>query len=373
MAETVLRSTQEFQDFIRGCTILGVGGGGNPKEGLKALEEQRLAGRTVGWKDISDIPDGGIAICTFLMGSTAPLSDEKLQQMKELGLTQWKYERNLVQAITQWEEYTGQKVSVLVPFELGGSNTPVPMAAAATLGKIVVDGDYAGRAVPEITQTTVCAAGKPFWPVSSVDKYGNICIIKEAISYSLAERLGKFISDVVFGSTGLAGFAIPTEQLKTILVKGTLTRAYQLGKAVREARESGKSPLEAVKAHGGKVLFNGVIERKDWEDREGYYWGTHYFNGVGQFEGHKFKVLFKNENHVSWLDEKIYVTSPDLLANLDPETGEPILNGDIDLGSRVAICGFPCSPQLRSPKLLKVLEPTYFGVQAPYKPIEELV
>ena len=48
MSKVKLQTHQDLEDFVRGCTLLGVGGGGNPAEGLKALEEQFNAGKALG-------------------------------------------------------------------------------------------------------------------------------------------------------------------------------------------------------------------------------------------------------------------------------------------------------------------------------------
>lgn len=370
---TYLQTEHDLEDFVRGCTLLGVGGGGNPAEGLKALKEQVAAGRKIGWVDVAELPDEGWAACTFLMGSTAPLTEEKKKQMRQLGLVSWKWERNLPLAVKELEAYTGKSVSVLVPFELGGSNTPAPIAAAASLGKLVVDGDYAGRAVPEITQTTAVAAGLPFWPVASVDKWGNVCFIREATSYEMAERIGKLISDAAFGSTGLAGFMVPIEQMKRVVLPGTLSKALKVGRTIRAAREAGGDAFKALeKEHGFRLLFRGTVVEKQWEDRDGYYWGTHTLQGEGEFAGHTFKVFFKNENHLSWFDGKLFVTSPDLIMNLDPVTAEPVLNDKVEVGTRLVIMGAPCEPAMRSAAMLRVLGPRYFGADADYTPIEKL-
>ena len=195
MAIMTLLSRQDLKDFVCGCTLLGVGGGGNPEEGLKALEEQFDAGKKLGWVDPEDLPPDSWGACAFLMGSTAPLTEEKIKQKESLGLTHWKYPRNLAVTTQRLEEFTGRHISALVPLELGGSNTPAPIAAAASLGKFVIDGDFAGRAVPEIIQTTAAAASVPFAPATSVDKYGNYCIIMDCINPVLFERMGKYLSE----------------------------------------------------------------------------------------------------------------------------------------------------------------------------------
>ena len=55
-----------------------------------------------------------------------------------------------VEAVRELTAYTGNRIDAIVPFELGAWNTTAPMDAALRLGIKVVDGDYAGRAIPEL-------------------------------------------------------------------------------------------------------------------------------------------------------------------------------------------------------------------------------
>lgn len=73
-------------------------------------------------------------------------------EMKKIGLREPKDKRMLIEAVGILEKYTGQGIDVIVPGEIGGANTPIPLAAATNLHKIAVDGDYAGRSIPESKQ-----------------------------------------------------------------------------------------------------------------------------------------------------------------------------------------------------------------------------
>ena len=311
MSKRVLRTHEELVDFVQGCTLFGVGGGGNPAEGLKALEEQFEAGKELAWVDREDLPAGTYVACAFLMGSTAPLTEEKIAYMHELGLNEWTFPRNLPLTTAFLEEYTGKIISALVPLELGGGNTPVPVAAAASLGKLALNGDFAGRAVPEITQAVPVAKGVSFTPCTSIDKWGNKSIIVDTINMPMAERMGKLISDVSFGSTGLCGFLMRVEDLPGLYVPNTMEEAIAAGKTLRQAKASGKNvPDELCKYLGTYTLFSGRVIEKPWEDRDGYYWGTHVLQGEGDFAGHTAKVVFKNENQLFYFDDELVVSSP---------------------------------------------------------------
>ena len=367
-----IQSDLEIQDFVRGCTFMGTGGGGDPKDGVAWLKAAREDGKEIAWVDCTKIGDDVWTACPFLMGSIAPLSAEAKQRMKRLGLTKEAYKSIQAESVRVLEDYMGVKIGAIVAIELGGSNTPGAIAAAARLGIPAVDGDYTGRAIPEIPQTTPYLNNLSLWPISSVDKYGNLCVIKESTGYEMAERIGKFLAAASFGLAAQAGFLFKGSEMKRVVIPGTLSRCLSIGRSIREARETGKDPVrEIVEELGGWLLIEGVVSKKEWEDKEAYYWGKHTFTGEGDFKGKLLEIWFKNENHVSWLNGKPYVTSPDMLIVVDRKTGEPYANSAIAEGQRVAVIGLKAIEQFRSPKGLAILGPGHFGFDIHYTPIEK--
>ncbi len=308
------------------------------------------------------------------MGSIAPLTDETKKRMEKLGLTRDAYKSIQAESVRLLEEHMGVRVGAIVAIELGGSNTAGAIVAAARLGIPAVDGDYTGRAIPEVPQTTPYLADLPLWPISSVDKYGNRVVIKDSTGYEMAERIGKFLAAASFGLAGQAGFLFKGSDMKRVVIPGTLSRCLEIGRSIRTSREAGRDSVkEIVGELDGWLLFEGEVSKKEWEDKEGYYWGIHTIRGFGEFKGSELQVWFKNENHYSWLDGKPFVMSPDMLIVVDRDTGEPFMNAAIAEGHRVAVIGLRAIEQFRSPKGLDILGPRHFGFETDYTPIEELV
>ena len=71
------------------------------------------------------------------------------------------------------------------------------------------------------------------------------------------------------------------------------------------------------------------------------------------------------------VDGEFVATTPDLIAVLDGETGEPITTEALRYGMRVAVIAFPCAPQWREPAALELISPRYFGYDIDYVPVEE--
>lgn len=376
MANKTIKTRQEAEDFVRGCTFYATGGGGLPENGIQSLMSEINNGREISWVDINEVPDDILVACPFLMGSIAPHTPDIIKEMESFGLNANTSENGekerLAKAVQELEIYTNKKIGAVVPIELAGANTSGPISAGSSLGILSVDGDYCGRAIPEILQITPYLNGMNYLPITSVDEWGNVCIIKEGLSLKVAERVGKMISAAAYGLAGQAGFLMTGKELKKVIIPGTLTEAYELGKFIREEREKGENVVnKMVEKLDGWLLAKGEITKIDDYDKNGYYWGDIFIDGSGEFSEDFFRIWFKNENHVCWKNGEPYITSPDLICIVDLLTGEPIPNPKIMAGQKVAVIGVKAREQIRTEEAISVLGPRYFGFDIDYKPIEE--
>lgn len=376
MLDLVLKSKEDIDDLVLGCTFYGTGGGGSPKLGQELLYEDLKKVGEIHISDPADIRDDAWVCTPFLMGSIAPKTQETLDKMARAGLKTrtGMADRILMLSVLELQSYAHVDVEAVVPIELGGGNTPAPIDVAMSLGKKVVNGDYAGRAIPEISQITTYLHDIPSHPTTYVDEWGNVSIVKTAINYPLAEALGKYISVAAFGLVGGAGLLMRGREMKKVVIQNTVGECFIAGQTIRKAVAARQDPADALaKVTKGWVLFKGKVTKKDWQDKEGYLWGTNTIEGQDQFKGHTFKIFYKNENHISWLDDKPYVTSPDIMEVIRRDTGEPITNTLIKEGDVVSVLGLRGCEPFRSPRGLGVLGPKHFGYDIPYVPIETVM
>jgi hypothetical protein len=376
MADLVLKSKEDIDDLVLGCTFYGTGGGGSPKLGQELLYEDLKKVGEIHITDPADIRDDAWVCTPFLMGSIAPKTQETLDKMASVGLKArtGMADRILMLSVLELQSYAHVDVEAVVPVELGGGNTPAPIDVAMSLGKKVVNGDYAGRAIPEISQITTYLHDIPSHPTTYVDEWGNVSIVKTAVNYPLAEALGKYISVAAFGLVGGAGLLMKGREMKKVVIQNSVGECFIAGQTIRKAVAAKQDPADALaKTTKGWVLFKGKVTKKDWQDKEGYLWGTNTIEGQDQFKGHTFKIFYKNENHVSWLDDKPYVTSPDIIEVIRRDTGEPITNTLIKEGDVVSVLGLRGREPFRSPKGLAILGPKHFGYDIPYVPIETVM
>ncbi len=370
-----LETLQDCKDLILGCQFMATGGGGGVEWGLSMFKEALAEGVPLEWVDADDIPDDALTVTPYGMGSIAPMSDETRAEIARLGLEDRLGHRSMEEAVRELGRYLGRPVGCLVPAELGPGNTPAPLVTGARMGIPVVDGDYAGRAIPDEMQGTPYLYGKHSWPFSSVDAWGNVAIIKYTVSPQMLERIGKMLAVAAYGSTTQAATPLPGREMKEIDLPDAQAQPQAIGRAMRRAAEGGDDPIAAaLEVTGGWRLFEGVVTGKEWEDRDGYMFGTTHIRGTGDYEGQTLDVWFKNENHVSWLNGRPWVCSPDILSLLYRDTGEGTNNACIEEGDELVAVGLKGLEAFRTPfGLDKASGPRYFGFDIEYVPIEQLV
>ena len=378
MSDVTIRTEQDVEDLLRGLVLLGTGGGGHPKVGRRYLLPHVQAECPMSLADLSSLPDDAWTCCVFGMGSVAPQEPLSAAERKRLGYPDDQVLYPMMEAVRDLESHTGVKIEALVPFEPGAVATAGPLDAATRLGIKMVDADYSGRAIPKLSQTLGSIAGYTLWPAAICDSWGNRLIMKAAPSAEATESVGKMISIVTkradpYAVCAHAGFLLQAREMKRLVVPGTITLAFKVGSAIREAQEANQNPVEAAKeALGGWLLFAGTITGREWESREGYMFGTTLITGTGEFEGHTFKIWLQNENHITWLDDAPYVTSPDLIMVMDQSTGETYVNTVLAEGQQVAVLGAK-NERYRTEEGLAALGPGHFDFDLPYRPIEDLV
>jgi DUF917 family protein len=372
MPSVKLNTIQDCEDLLEGSLWLATGGGGSYEEGLTNLKNGLADGLCIGWEDASSIPDDLWTSTIAVHGPVAPPSQEALDEIERLGLEEIKH--YVTQAVKELEAYLDQKFGAIVPCEVGADSFAIALIVGAQLGIPVVDGDYTGRAMPSELQATYCLHEKECTLFASVDRWGNTAIVKDIVNYYMLERLAKMLALAAYGLTAIATAPFPAREMKEILVHGTLSQSLKIGRALRQARESGGDVISSgLQACNGWRLFEGRVADLELEERDGYGYGQIHLEGIGDYESQKLKVWFKNENHVSWLNGHPMVCSPDMLTLVYKENGRGIYNAEIAEGDDVVAIGVKGVEDFRTEAGLKLAGPEHFGFDIDYVPIEELM
>lgn len=368
-----IRTETDVDDFLRGANFMSASGGGDPVVERKQLHEDVRDGLDIGWTPIDEFDSDAVLISVCYSGSIAPESfDDPEERAQALGGGK-RYERPFCEAVRLLEQVLSVRCAGLVSIEIGGINTGAILSAAARLDLPLVDGDYAGRAIPELHATAPHMHGAQVLPFACVDHFGNEVIIRSSPANAWAERISKHLALSSLGLIACAFAALPARRVGEIYVPGTMSECLALGRAIREARERGDDPVgAAADALDGWLLFRGIVSGREWANT-GYMEGYHELAGTDEFSGRTLRVWFRNENHVSWLDGEPWVASPDLIEFCDPASGEPLVNTYLELGQEIAVVGRRRRDQFDSAAGLETLGPKHFGFDVEFRGIETLM
>lgn len=150
MADSYQYGTQDFYCIATGAAILASGGGGSYHDAVAILAELEQSG----WSGAvtAQAYDGATNCCVLAMMGSPDAADD-------LTLTDVEY--SISNTVDAFQSMTGATLGAVIPVEIGAINSIAPLIAAA-LGNNdigwVVNGDGAGRAVPELPQTTFSGA-----------------------------------------------------------------------------------------------------------------------------------------------------------------------------------------------------------------------
>jgi DUF917 family protein len=370
-------STSDVDDFLAGAEILGTGGGGGVQWARAMLEYIDEHDKKISLIDPLEVPgDELVAGAAGVGGGVSDEVREKIEKKFGAGPSMTDFMKTSILAEKMLAGYLGEEIFAYLAFELGCGNTILPACIAAMNDKPLVDGDCNGRAVPEIELCTLNVKGIPFTPISIVSPWMETMMIKRVYDYSRAEDFCRAIAVASGGSCMTMGAPVRGRDLPSSIVKNTISGSIKLGREIRLANDGGKDPVEAaVKAVDGYLLFRGRVTHFEREERGGFMWGEHRYDGVEDYKGKKFRIWYKNENMISWLDGKPHVTGPDFLCVLDAKTGQGLSNWGDDFAENreVAVLGVRADDIWRSQRGLEIFNPGHFGFEIDYKPIESIV
>ena len=337
-------SADDIAPLLEGLAIFGTGGGGSPDWGRAIMQNDLAHGRASRMVPLAEISDGATVVSGGIMGSVKTL--ERIGT--EAIMAHWE-ERFELQAVTRvMEGILGKRIDHMVPFEVGGLNTPVVLSLGARLGIPVIDGDGLGRSAPETHMTSFIGHGVSLTPMPLIDYQGNVVIVQSAASLTYPDQLGRWVVSNGGGLGANNHYPMTGQQAKRAVVPGTISRALRLGRRVLAARGAREDAVDAVTAElGGRRLFDGRVARMCEEEKLGFYFTTVTLEGRGADAGRSAQLVIKNETMLLEVDGEPRAIFPDLVLLLEPRTGRGIMSVELAAGMDVILVGAPCHARLR--------------------------
>jgi len=347
-------------DLHQGTLILGCGGGGNPRDGLDSIDKVYGSGLQFTLASLDDLPEDTVVATIGLVGGG--VSEAELKEVEGFQPV----EDAVLRAVDELATFIGQDIGALMPCEPGAGNSFVPLYAGALRGIPTLDADTAGRAKPEIVNSTTSLFGVSLTPLAIVSDFGDHLIIREAADEFRVEQLCRYIARASGGLCAVARCPIRAGEMRGKFIEGALSEALAAGRAIRESCTPVAALLDAL---GAIRLFDGEIYACSRREEGGFMWGEIELKGMERDSGKRCRLWYKNENLLGWIDDVLRITAPDLIALVDAHTGEGIYNWD----SESLLCGRRCSVIVReahalwrSPRGLELFGPRHFGFDTDY-------
>lgn len=357
---------QDLTDILYGCAIYGTGGGGRLEEGFEYIEKAFAAGKDFNLVDIDDVPSGSYVCTPYMLGTVTQMPTDAELKYKRLPRNS---KSSIMTAFRRLEAYSGHSFYGTICCELGGSNTAISFYVAAMIDGFIIDGDPAGRAVPEITHSTYYLNELPAAPIVSANEFGECFICENIVDDQRAEDLIRALAITSRNDIAAIDHAMDIDDVRDVLIKGTISSALALGSAFRKAKKSKQDIANAIARHGnGEIAFRGEVSHFECKNEGGFTCGEVEINGTGKFTDHKLKILIKNENMAAWLNGELHITIPDLICLIDMEDLKPVVNPEHRIGMNVAVVVLPAAKEFTSKKGLAAFGPAYLGLDDEYQP-----
>lgn len=356
----------DMHDFARGAAFLGTGGGGDPYIGrLMAQNAIREFGHP-SIIDICELEDDATVCIVAMLGAPTVLM-EKACSGADIEL-----------AIERMSQRLGKPIDAILPAEIGGVNSTIPIVAAARLGLPLLNADGMGRAFPEVQMVTMTFAGLPASPFVIVDEHLNSTIV-EADSNKRTEDFVRAMAVQMGLSCLVTGYPMTGAEAKRATIHNTMTEALNIGRAIKDGRSTG-NPVGAVLDHISKSdtygiakeIFDGKIVDIRRETEGGFSIG---FCDLESFSspGRKMEIQFQNECLIALEDGELRAIVPDLIVIVDRETGEPITVETLRYGQRVKVLAIGAPEALQTPAALNYVSPRCFGLEYEFAPLASLI
>ena len=350
---------EDLDEMVLGATLLGTGGGGDPYIARLMARQAMEDYGSVNIVSPSELDPDGLVLTVAVIGAPTVIS-EKVPAGPEF--------TGVVNALSS---YLGKKPVAIMPIEVGGMNTIIPLAVAAEMGLPVIDADSMRRAFPQIEMTVFTLAGIPASPMSVADEKGNVMVF-ETTTNQVAERLARSAVMQLGLANGISCYPMTVQQVADHGIQGSMTYCIELGRRLMAVQKGVPGAYDAfLEFAEAKKYFSGKIIDLDRRTTDGFAKGTVVIEHLTD-PNRTMRIEIQNELLLAFEDGIPIVTTPDLICILDHENAQPITTETLAYGQRVDVIGMPCVPEWHQPGMLELVGPKAFGYDIPYVPMGEV-
>ncbi len=339
---------EDIEALCLGATLLGTGGGGDPYIAKLVAQQALETYGPVQVVDATDLDPDALVLTIAIIGAPTVIL-EKIPAGTEF-----------VAAVRALASYLGKEPAAIMPIEVGGLNTLLPISTAAEMGLQVVNADSLRRAFPQIEMTVFTLAGLPAGPLSVADEKGNQCVF-ETTTNQVAETLARTAVIQLGLANAISCYPMTAGQVAKHAIQGSLTYATDVGRMLQDVKAHKKGAWEHFLSETGSFeAFTGKVVDLDRRTTDGFARSTILLESLSDASA-TMRIEVQNENLVALVDGKPVITTPNLICLLDAETYEPITTEALAYGNRAVVIAMPCAPEWHQDGMLELVGPKAFG------------
>lgn len=341
---------EDVEAAVRGGSVFAAGGGGWAEHGRMLGTAAVLAGAPE-FVSMDEVPDDAYIATAAAIGAPA-------------GTTEWQMLGvDYVKSVQLLQDALGAPIYGLMIGQNGMSSTMNAWLPSALLGTKVVDAVGDIRAHPTGDMGSIGMASSPEATIqTAVGGHRNSNSYIELVVRGATSKISPILrkaADMSGGFIASCRNPVRASYVKRNAALGGISRALELGKAIRKAEpDGGKSVIAAIcEATSGTILGTGkVISKKVAYTDAAFDIGT-----ITVRAGSTDLVLYvMNEYMAVEADGKRLATFPDVIATLD-ENGKPTSVGHIKEGMTLAVfhiakAHLPLSASVKDPAVYPVCE-----------------
>ncbi len=377
----------DLREVFTGAKVLACGGGGESEWAepiLKALEREGLTVQVATADELGS--DDWVCVPGGLGAGTTPEIRKRLETVPKIAPEDRLVPEMGVRALDAFEERLGRRFDKFMAVNPGPVLWGLPMYLAAVRNRPILDGDAAGRAIPQWTTTTLNVAGLPLAPAVFVSAYGDQVTFDRTYSNERLEEIGRPVAVASGGWGAFIACPVRGEQLRDAYVPGLFQKAKAIGAALQDARERGEDPIPPlIEAAEGTKIFEGSVSAYERKEERGFMFGEIEVKGRGADAGKRCRVYQKSEYSLAWVDDEVAATAPDSICIVDGQTGEGLTSfpdfsigpfpavreADFQLGREIVIFGRDAHPIWQTERGIEIFGPRSLGFDIDYMPVTE--
>lgn len=266
------------------------------------------------------------------------------------------------------QDMTGKAYSHVLPIEVGAMNSMIPLLACADLNIPFVDGDGAGRSVPQMSMCTYALKKIPTNETLVVSEEDAKYPIHPKNAIEMEAGVRKIVSDKLHDAGTVATWSMTGEKVNTegSVVKGTLSLAKNIGVAM-----STPTPLTEVQGiierfypQNKIIMSEGEVIAATNKVEDGFDVGMITVKDKSR-SGITVKLYFVNETLLATVDyngEPLYfMMGPDMICSMGVD-GTPMTNSEIysqfkkDEPVNISLMWVQAVKEIRTPSMFALYE-----------------